>query len=146
MWKKITREEKRMKMNFEPTQKGNPYKITKKQHFHTAYCISKFEREGRVDVIILSSDKPKRLKKTDSIFCAKRSWDERAEHGYMKSIEDAFHNEVDTAKIGALRNHKAISEYHLLWRLRRQIHKNPMPDARLIGVSGSNLTKMMSSL
>ena len=32
---------------------------------------------------------------TKAIFCAKRAWDQRAEVGYMKSIEDLFQNLAD---------------------------------------------------
>ncbi|MEQ6885788.1 hypothetical protein [Salicola sp. Rm-C-2C1-2] len=131
---------------YEPTQKGNPYQITKDQHIHTAHCIGLFEKDGYVQVKEIATGEVLERKKRAAIFCAKRAWDERAEKGYMAKIEDEFHKQVDKAEIGAQRNHLAISTYHLLWFLRHHFHIGSIPDIPLVGISGSGLSKDQSEI
>lgn len=131
---------------YEPTQKGNPHQITKKQHIHTAHCIGMFEKDGYVQVKELATGETLKREKRAAIFCAKRIWDERAEKGYMAKIEDDFHKEVDNAEIGRSRNHLAISTYHLLWFLRHNFFVSPIPDIPLVGVSGSGVNKDQSEI
>ena len=46
--------------------------------------------EGRVSLHDLTRSKVRLAKPNDGIFCAMRAWDQRAERGYMKRIEDEF--------------------------------------------------------
>ena len=46
--------------------------------------------EGRVSLHDLARSKVGLAKPNDGIFCAMRAWDQRAERGYMKRIEDEF--------------------------------------------------------
>jgi hypothetical protein len=131
---------------FEPTQKGNPYQITKNQHCHTAYCIGLFENNGFVQVKRLATNDVIKCKRDNQIFCAKRVWDERAEKGYMAKIENDFHREVDNADLGVNRNHTVISMYHLLWYIRYHFYVNPLSDANLVGEFGSGITKDQSEV
>lgn len=129
-------------MPYEPTTKGNPKQLVVDQHFHTAHAISLFyDSDEKVEVMELSSGEIVKRHKRAKIFCTKRTWDERAETGYMADIENAFHNEIDNIKSFSDRDHQAISKYCLLWRLRHEYHLSSPEDVVLNGVSGSGFTK-----
>ncbi|MEH6494088.1 hypothetical protein, partial [Halopseudomonas sp.] len=129
-------------MPYEPTIKKNPRQLTIEQHFHTAHAISLFyDLDDKVEVMELSSSTIFKRHKRAKIFCTKRTWDQRAETGYMASIEDAFHKEIDNIKSFPERNHEAISKYCLLWRQRHYHHLNNSADVALDEISGSDLTK-----
>ncbi len=129
-------------MAFEKPQKGNPHQFVIQQHFHTAHCIGKFSGDdGKVEVKFHTKNKIERKGKRSKIFCAKRNWDEKAERGLMAEIESNFHEEINNLKSFNERNHHAISKYFLLWRIRHHFYTEPLEDAKLNGVSGSDLTK-----
>ena len=78
-------------MIYEKPQKRNPHQITIRQHVFPRFCIQRFcDEAGVVSFFdkITGSIQSKTSK--DISFCALRVWDEHAEHGYMKSIEDNF--------------------------------------------------------
>ncbi len=129
-------------MTFEPTVKGNPHQFVIKQHFHTAHAIGKFHgNDGKLDVHNIEKGETERKHKRSTIFCAKRNWDQKAEIGLMADIEKLFHEEINNIKPFNLRNHSAISEYFLLWRIRHNFHSSRMDDVALNGISGSGLSK-----
>lgn len=127
---------------YEKTRKGNPLGITIEQHFHSAHSIAKFynsknlvEVKDKISNDVLLRDKRAR------IFCTKRNWDERAEHGFMARIEKQFHEQIDIIKPESTRNHEAISEYYILWSLRHSFHLNRLSNVKFNGIPGSELTK-----
>lgn len=129
-------------MEYERPRKKNPLEITIEQHFHTAHSISKFyDHTENVEVYEKSTSSTFPRKKRAKIFCTKRNWDERAERGYMVDIEHDFHEQIDNLGVWSERNHEAISKYFILWRLRHQFHLNRLPNAKLNGIPGDNLTK-----
>lgn len=129
-------------MAYEPTMKKNPRQLTVEQHFHTAHAIAKFYgSDDKVEVKLLGEDKVVKRHKRAKIFCTKRTWDQRAEHGYMVGIETAFHEEIDNIKVFEERKHEVISKYCLLWLHRHQYHLADIDDGQLNGISGSGLTK-----
>ncbi len=129
-------------MPYEPTNKGNPQQLTVEQHFHTAHAISKFYNEaGKVQVKLISNQEVVERHKRAKIFCTKRTWDERAEKGYMATVEKEFHNQIDVVKNYSSRCHESISRYFLLWRLRFAYHTSQNQDIVLNGITGSGLTK-----
>lgn len=129
-------------MTYERTLKGNPQKLTVEQHFHTAHAISKFHNEaGKIQVKILGSGEIVERHNRAKIFCTKRTWDQRAETGYMASIENAFHRQIDDIPHFSERDHEALSRYFLLWRFRFAYHMSPLPDIPLTDVDGSGLAK-----
>jgi hypothetical protein len=72
-----------------------------------------------------------------AIFLQPKAWDQRAEKGYMNSIETAFFQTLDSIDTPAInRNHDAITRYFHLWRLRGEARDN---EANVIfnGMSGS---------
>ncbi|EIQ1514432.1 hypothetical protein LUR59_004626 [Vibrio parahaemolyticus] len=129
-------------MEYEKPRKGNPLGITLEQHFHSAHSIGKFyNHKESVEVHEISTCLTFSRKKRAKIFCTKRNWDERAEHGYMANIEHDFHDQIDNLGTETERDHKAISRYFNLWRLRHQMHLNRLSNAKLHGISGEELTK-----
>jgi hypothetical protein len=133
-------------MSYERPTKGNKQQLAIDQHFHTAHAIAKFYGEDEnVEVRIVESNEIVKRQKRASIFCTKRTWDEKAERGYMSRIEKAFHEEIDHIKPYAKRNHAAISEYFLLWELRFKYHILDLADPKL-GVEGTQLTKTQEEI
>lgn len=130
-------------MKCEKTTPGNPNRLTKNQHYHSRYCIEKFlNSNNRIEVFIHKNVEIKQLTPEAELFCAMRMWDQRAESGFMLSIENAFHEEIDNPKEISERNHVAITEYWALWKLRFEFfYGDHSEDTSLIGVTGDNLTK-----
>ncbi|RSD31093.1 hypothetical protein [Vibrio pectenicida] len=129
-------------MKYERPRKKNPLGITIEQHFHSAHSIGKFhDHNESVEIFKISTSSTFPRRKRSKIFCTKRNWDERAEHGYMANIEHDFHAQIDNLGTAAERDHSAISRYFNLWRLRHQAHLNRLSNAQLNGISGEDLTK-----
>ncbi|WP_407578770.1 hypothetical protein [Citrobacter koseri] len=105
---------------FRRVQKRNPHQLSVDQHIHAAHCIKKFANENnKISVFDKSVSQWVQRKPDAAIFCAKRAWDQRAEKGYMNSIETAFFNVIDNIDTPFTeRRHDDISRYYHLWRLR----------------------------
>lgn len=127
-------------MMYEKTQKGNPHNLTKKQHIFPKFLIKNFcDEGGYVEFFHFSDGIIKKVTPKDMVFCTKRVWDERAESGYMKSIEEAFlgiSNQIilNNKNTFSKQEHMAISEMHLLWLFRQQYRDRYPEDIKLNGV------------
>lgn len=129
-------------MPYERTTKKNLRELTVCQHIRTAHSIAKFyDVDEKVEVRFLELKKTIKLKNKAQIFCTKRTWDQRAENGYMLQIENAFHEEIDNIKDFSARNHEAICKYWLLLYLRNEYHLSNLQDIVLNHISGSDRTK-----
>ncbi len=135
------------KRRYEKTQGGNPYQLTVKQHIIPNKSISRFvNQDGFVEVWMLGADSTIKLRPSNALFCAMRSWDHRTEHGLIKGHEDRFQKVADEIVIGG-RNSLSGEECHaitglfLLWRLKHRFWLEPLDDAKLNGVLGVNTTK-----
>jgi len=127
---------------YEKPRKGNPLGFVINQHFHTAYAISKFHNnDGKVEVFMKDTKEIVYCNSRAKKFSTKRNWDERAERGYMAEIESKFHGQIDNLVSFKNRDHKAISEYFVLWRLRYMFYLDRLLDAPIHGVEGEDLTK-----
>lgn len=133
-------------MEFERPQAGNPRGLTIREHIFPVSGISRFvNRDGRVSVLILKAGNRASLAPDDQLFCARRVWDQRAEAGYMKQIEDDFQALADRI-VGGLSNldngaSGIISKFFALWSLRLQTNCNPYDDRVLNGVVEESLSK-----
>ncbi|WP_370975306.1 hypothetical protein [Enterobacter roggenkampii] len=127
---------------FRRVQKRNPHQLSVDQHIHAAHCIKKFANEkNTISVFDKSVSQWVQRKPDAAIFCAKRAWDQRAEKGYMNSIETAFFQTLDSIDTPAInRNHDAITRYFHLWRLRGEARDNEGQNVIFNGMSGSSLT------
>jgi hypothetical protein len=141
-WKRMTAA-KRPKP--EPTQSGNPHCLTMNQHVLPKASIQRFSgSDGLVDVRLLRPSKRIRKPPSDAIFCAQRAWDQRAEHGYGKQIEDAFQEVGDrivTTGVLAEEDHVKLTQFWFLWKFRAGLKENPMEDVKVPGVPALVLTK-----
>lgn len=125
----------------ERTQKGNPYQLTREQHVIPVATLRRFAlSDGRVEVH-LRDGRIVKLPPDDQLFCVERLWDQRAEAGYMKSIEDEFQALVDVLESGRLgplspEEHKRITRFWGLWHWRNHFIDHPLADIPLNGIGG----------
>lgn len=78
-------------MKFEPTQPGNPHRLTIDQHVFPKASIQRFTNPGgSVEIFVKKLNRVLKLKPNNSIFCARRVWDQKTEAGIGKHIEDRF--------------------------------------------------------
>ena len=76
---------------YERPTRRNPQQLAVDKHFHTAHAIAKFcDIDDKVEVKFIDSGEVGRRHKRAKVFCTKRTWDQRAETGYMVSIENAL--------------------------------------------------------
>jgi hypothetical protein len=127
-------------------QKGNPHRLTINQHVYPARSIEGFAgTTGKVEVWLRRNDKTFRASPDNPLFCARRNWDQRAESGYMKAIEDEFQILADRIANGGAtltaEESLAASKFFILWQLRAQQKHNPVGDAPVTGVAPDPLTK-----
>jgi len=120
-------------MKYEPVQKGNPHSLVINQHIFPKRSIERFcERVGSVDLLILTSKKRLQLKPENPIFCVHRSWDERAEKGYGKRIEDKFQSVLEEVLQGTSLNadyvSQVLTDFYCLWQIRHYWSKLSIED------------------
>lgn len=121
---------------YEKTQKGNPHKLTVNQHIIPKASIKRFSREdGSVDIYITKDKNKIRFKPENSFFCAMRVWNQNAESGYMKDIEDQYQklivNLVKRPSRDITTNeNRVISEMFALWNCRWNIDRQPLPQIK----------------
>lgn len=137
-------------MHSEPTQRGNPHRLTVKQHVFPVASIRRFcTSDGRVSVKLLQKNKVVSLFPEDILFCARRTWDQRSEQGFMRQVENSFQELADAilnqnSKQIKLEQHenRVVSHFYSLCRLRAEARQSPAPDVQVEGVLlGKVLTK-----
>jgi hypothetical protein len=127
---------------YEKPQKKNRHLLTVRQHVFPLASIARFaDAEGRVSLQDLARCKVRLAKPDDGIFCARRAWDQRAERGYMKRIEDEFQIlaskivEGALSEIGAAEN-GVFNRFYALWQGRARRRNLPQQEIGLDGVTG----------
>lgn len=130
----------------EKPRPGNPNSLTIKQHVFPLKTMKQFTQGGRLSVRLITRHVVIRAKPDNELFCACRAWDERAEVGYMKQIEDAFQAVVAPIigkKIGAIASeHKSIIDrMYALWYMRSRYRDLQEQEIPLNGIVGDLLTK-----
>jgi hypothetical protein len=126
----------------EPTQPGNPHRLARVQHIHSAACIARFaDADGTVSVLHKAAPAPFRKAPEDKTFAADRVWDHGLERVFLK-YEDAFQEECDRIlKTGMVQDHESVTNYFVLWTVRAETAKAPPDGLSLVGVSGSGVTR-----
>lgn len=128
-------------------QKKNPHRLTILQHVFPVRSIERFcNSQGAVTVKVLRSDRTISVSPDYELFCAKRVWDQRAEAGYMKRIEDQFQalaNRIVSEELSSLgREHfSIITRFFGLWSSRVEEKHTLTVDRVVNGVGGESLTK-----
>lgn len=129
----------------ERAQKGNPHRLTREQHVIPVATLQRFaQSDGKVEVH-LRDGRIAKLSLDNQLFCVERLWDQRAEAGYMKKIEDEFQglvNELEAGRSGPLSSaeHKYITRFWGLWYWRNHFIDSPLDDTALNRIAGEPLT------
>jgi hypothetical protein len=92
-------------------------------------------RDGRIE----------RVSTNNQLFSVERLWDQRAEAGYMKAIEDDFQALVDALeakRLGPLSplEHRIVTRFWSLWRWRNHSIDFPATPQHLVGISPDKLS------
>lgn len=133
---------KRPRMKYEKPQKGNPHGLTVKQHAFPVVSISRFaQSDGCVSVYLIKQRKEIRLKADDQLFCAKRIWNQGAESGFMKEIEDKYQALAEAVISGGIQTinnevQSVITDMFAIWNIRVHIQASNINDQKIdvIGV------------
>jgi hypothetical protein len=126
--------------------KGNPHKLTRDQHVIPVATLKRFaDSDGLVEVH-LRDGRIQKLPTDNQLFSVDRLWDQRAEAGYMKSIEDDFQALVDlleARRFGPLSpmEHRIITRFWSLWRWRNHFIDCPAEAQPLNGIMPDKLSK-----
>jgi hypothetical protein len=127
---------------YEKPQPTNPHRLTIDQHVFPATSIKRFvDGSGRVCVCDVARNKTRMAKPNDALFIAKRAWDQRAEVGYMKRIEDAFQElaskiiERKVSQVGDTAR-AVVNDFYALWYLRARYRQLPEQEIQMRGVMG----------
>jgi hypothetical protein len=131
----------------EKTRPGNPNRFTLNQHVFPTKSIERFAgADGHVDVRLLDSrNKVIRPRPDNPIFGANRAWDQRAESGYMKRIEDRFQRVVGAIIEGkttavSAEERPPIDWMYALWYWRARFRELESQETQLNGVAGADLS------
>jgi hypothetical protein len=130
-------------MKHEKTQTGNPHQLTVSQHTFPAGSISWFTcDDGRVEVYLIDQKKIIRLKPDNQLFCAKRVWDQRAESGFMKEIEDKYQTLAEHVILGNITtldvgNTKIVTDMFAIWNIREHNRSSHVKDQKIEGLNVS---------
>ncbi|WP_197188102.1 hypothetical protein [Pseudoalteromonas sp. NGC95] len=138
-------------MSFEPTSYNNDYRLTKNQHFHMKAILKRFSLNNMLQVSFKGAE-TKSIGVKGSCFLGNRAWSQECETLVSHPIENKFLREVDRIESGeSISDHKAISDYHLLWYLRWHYSINQAEDSELFnnfpcGTLDKNTEELIESL
>jgi hypothetical protein len=113
-----------VRRKYEKPTKSNPNKFTIKQHVLPVMSIRRFAgAAGKVSFCDVVRKTVRPAGPTDDMFVARRAWDQKAESGYMKNIEDAFQPLADRiikGRVTSIRGADAVtvSNFYALWYVR----------------------------
>lgn len=131
-----------MTANYEETQRGNPHQLTVRQHCFPTRSIERFANDdGRIHVHLVPQETTVPLKPNDRVFCALRAWDQKAESGWMKDVEDAYQELADEIACDKIMRRlkedekQVITDMYVLWNYRWHWSKNPVEDQSLMDIS-----------
>lgn len=133
-----------MSHKMKATLPGNPHQLTVRQHFHTRASIKRFsDVRGEVAVLLNGSARPSRKGPNSPWFYAVRAWSERLERSRLfVDIENHFHAEVGRlVHGGSVNNHRALSDYFILWRIKAALARKPLEDLELAGITSLGLSQ-----
>lgn len=129
----------------ERTQKGNPHQLTREQHVLPVATLNRFAHPDGLVEVHLRDNRTVKLPVDNQLFCVDRMWDQRAEAGYMKKIEDNFQalvTDLEDGRVGPLSptEHQAITRFWSLLHWRNHFIESPADVPVLKGIAGENLT------
>lgn len=101
--------------------------LVKKQHVLPKKSIERFcNQNGLVQVYLVDKKTHFPAKPSNQIFCVHQFWDQRAEHGYGKSIEDKYQRVVERVIASdsrelSLAENETLTEFYALWCFRTSV-------------------------
>lgn len=128
-------------MDYEKPQKGNPHQITVNQHCFPASCIKRFAgNDGRVQLVQLPQLETISAKPDAMIFCTKRTWDQKAEHVFMREIEDKYKALAEDILSNTTieldkKQQNIVTDMFALWNIRAHRKDQPIQDQKIVGVN-----------
>ena len=130
----------------EAPQKGNPHKLTRDQHVIPVATLVRFAGSDGLVEVHLRDGRVERIPPDNQLFSVDRLWDQRAEAGYMKSVEDDFQGLIDALEAGRVNplspaEHRIITRFWSLWRWRNHFIDTPASAQSLNGIQPDPLTK-----
>lgn len=101
--------------------------LIQNQHIFPAESLRRFsDKNGNIQVFRIGTSQPFFVKPKDKIFCVSREWDQRAEAGFGKSIEDEYQSLVEYCLRNNLREmplngNQTVNSFYALWSYRSNI-------------------------
>lgn len=136
----------------EDPSKGNPRQLSVWQHVFPVASIRRFnDNTGKVDLRHFSRSIRRFATPSDRVFCARRAWDQRAESGFMRSIENDYQavvREIIDLELWELSHEQSscVSAFMALWQL-RALYRNRHDNFAQTGLRESDwLTKEQEEL
>ncbi|MBC8028498.1 MAG: hypothetical protein H7Z16_00135 [Pyrinomonadaceae bacterium] len=129
-------------MRFGKLQKGNPHRLTIRQHTFPRASIARFaDGSGRVNVHRIKTNKSFLAAPESELFCAKRVWDQRAEDGSSRKIERPFQvlaQAIVDGTVSILGEHdkSIINAFFALCFVRAEWKSSHSPKTRIPGAIG----------
>ena len=129
-------------MTFEKPQKGNPYRLTIRQHTFPRASIARFANtSGRIHVHKVGANRSFLAAPDNVLFCAKRVWDQRAEDGFANKIERPFQglaNAIVDGTVSALgeSEKKTLNLFFALCLIRAEWKTIRVPNHQIPGAVG----------
>jgi hypothetical protein len=130
----------------EKTRPRNPNRLTVNQHVFPLKTMEHFAQNGRLSVCLIARHEVLPAKPDNSLFCARRAWDQRAEAGYMKRIEGEFQAIVapiiaGKAVVIASEQKPAVDRMYALWYMRARYRDLEGQEIQLNDIAGHARTK-----
>ena len=118
-----------------------------KQHVFPARSIARFANaDGVVRLHNLATHQARAAAPGDAMFCAMRAWDLRAEHGFMKQIEDEFQELAEKIIAGTVTmigpaDKGKVDRFFALWKWRAHFRDADPQEVQFNGVTGARWTQ-----
>ncbi|MDP9897404.1 hypothetical protein J2W32_006531 [Variovorax boronicumulans] len=133
-------------MSYEPPLSGNPNNIAVDQHVFPQSAVARFKNSAGLVAMRLTSGKTLMLTPKNWRFCARRAWDQGTETFRTHQIETSYQVLANAVASGATKSlsqemSDVVTSFYALWRARQAARAAPMPDAKVNGIEGEELTK-----
>ena len=121
--------------------------LTKKQHTFPVASLNRFrDSNGLVHTHIKKAQRTQNLKPNNNLFTVNRVWDQHAEAGYGKNIEDRFQNIAEDLIKRSRRlttsENKAVADFYCLWSIRTDIeYYDQNTTNKIKGIKGKKLSQ-----
>lgn len=123
------------------------HELVKNQHVLPSKSIGRFcNKKGMVQAHRIHENITFPANPRNKMFCVNRVWDQRAEQGFGKKIEDSYQSVVERVLASGSRSlsnreNEIISMFYALWCFRSNIEQyDEAMSGNLVGITGEKLT------